>query len=1002
MGERGRNCHSPETIQRLKAAALRTHGEVTDVPESISRRELMIRLMGASAALALGLSGCERKPKRKIISRAVGPEYQTPGEALYYSSTWTEGSYPYGIVVKTVDGRPIKIEGNPDHPVNAGTSSAAMQASILSLYDPDRLRQPTAGEQNLTWKEVDERVVEALRKAGSVVLLVPSTLGPSERELLGRFMVLTKNPKYFVFEAVHDGPRRAAWKKAYGLMGELLPRYDRAQIIVSIDSDFLGNDGVTLESTRHFSQGRILDDAQHKTADPSRLYVAESVMSLTGSNADQRLALRPSQMLAVTEALRAALKGDSGPLDKLSSGSTKSAAFLNALVVDLRANKGRSLVVAGGHLPEAVHASVAMLNDELESSGKTLEWHLAPRTSEVSDPKEIEAALDAGPNVLICWDVNPVYAWAGDGFDKLIRKAGLSIGHGAYLDETLSACDLALPSNHNLESWNDAAPREGVASLCQPVIAPLFDTRQTADSILKWAQALSPEGDQIRLAKDWHGFVRERWKRRLEPEGGSSDAARQRAWEGALRLGGRFTTSNASLPPVNRALAEGVVGGASAAEGFELVIHPHHAVADGRYGNNGWLHELPDPVSKLVWDNAASVSPGTAKQLAASEGDLLTISVGETTLNLPALIQPGMPDNVVAVSLGYGRTAGGVIASEAAGVRVSPLLSKDDPAAPRLARKVSVAKGTGSRKLVRTQKEFSLHGRPIVLDGTLAEYRHAADFVKHKLPHHPKSELNTPWDYSNGPKWGMVIDLNRCVGCSACMIACQAENNIPIVGREECSVGREMHWMRLDRYETDDKVHHQPMLCQHCDDAPCEIVCPVNATTHSPDGLNEMTYNRCVGTRYCANNCPYKVRRFNFLRYQDAQLRDPVQELAFNPHVTVRGVGVMEKCTFCVQRLSEAKYKAKNKNKSKDKSDWKMPPNAVQPACAQACPAQAIVFGNVNEKADNATKARACKRAFHVLEEINIKPNVSYLARVRNPNPAAEDPSKDPEKGGHA
>jgi molybdopterin-containing oxidoreductase family iron-sulfur binding subunit len=1038
------NHRSFETMRLLKEAALPTHVENFALPDGFTRRGMLQALMGASAALALGAGGCERKPKRKIVSRVVGPEYQKPGMPLYYSSTWMEGSCPYGLVVKTVDGRPIKIEGNPEHPVNQGASSPAMQASLLSLYDPDRLRSPRRGGQSVTWAEADEQIVAAIRDASSVVLITRASLGPSERAIIDEFRRASTHPPavppgrgdehrrghpnthHFVHETAHDNPRRAAWKKVYGVDGEVLPRFDRAKVIVSLDSDFLGTDGAVLENIRTFTQGRMLDDAAHGQAEISRLYVLESTMTLTGSNADHRIRLRPSLMGAVAKALRQVVRrpqGDDATSDEMARRASQAAkwdrrlrelatqhnldqAILEALARDLRAARGEALVVAGPHLPESVHADVALLNADLGSPERTLAWNPLPATLPVTDPAEVEAVLEQGVDVVICLGVNPVYDWPGRDFKALLGKAGLSIGHGLYHDETLWACSLSLPSNHNLESWNDAEPRDGLKTLCQPVIAPLFDTRQEAESLFAWTRALSGPNDDIRRLEDWHDYLQRRWQRRLvavAPTSRRSDTGEtpvpqlgagreetqrlqcKRAWEDALRSGGQLQVKATLFPTLHRRAAEAIAQTTHPRGGdYELVIFPHPAVYDGRFANNGWLQELPDPVSKLVWENVASMSPRTAEKLGATEGDMVALSVGNGSIELPVLIQPGASDGVVATTLGHGHTQGGRVSLEAGGTNVAPLLGQSDPAAPRLAIDVKVRKTGGSRKPVRTQKQFSMHGRPIVLDGTLDEYRSDAAFVKHKRHLPAPADLNEPYDYSKGHKWAMAVDLGACVGCNACVTACQAENNIPIVGRQECKVGREMHWIRIDRYHEGDqdnpRIHHQPMLCQHCDNAPCESVCPVNATSHSPEGLNEMTYNRCVGTRYCSNNCPYKVRRFNFLRYQAMRLHDPVQELAFNPQVTVRGVGVMEKCTFCVQRIYEAKFKVLNKG-------GRLADGAIQTACQQACPAQAIVFGDANDPNSRLAKLRSSPRAFHVLEELNVKPNVTYLARVRNPNP---------------
>jgi molybdopterin-containing oxidoreductase family iron-sulfur binding subunit len=658
--------------------------------------------------------------------------------------------------------------------------------------------------------------------------------------------------------------------------------------------------------------------------------------------------------------------------------------------------------VAGEHQPQIVHAAVALINEALQSPGNTQVWNRRPASLEVSDPAKVEAELNKGVDVLIMLDVNPVYDWPGGGFSALLNKAKLSIGYGLYNDETISTCDYSLPQTHNFESWSDAAPRAGLQSLCQPVIAPLYNARQGAESLLMWIKAHQTDSKRIADAEDWHSFVKSRWTARFMRQNNAADPQKlQTFWEAKLRDGFWEQKVESALPKLNSAKARGLFTSAVKTGPFEVVIRPHHAVYDGRFTNNGWLREWPDPVSKLVWDNAASISPATAAKLSIQEGDHLQVGTHGGSVTMAALIQPGMADSVVALSLGHGRISGGTLVAEAPGVGVAPLLGNKLLGAPQLSYDAAVQKIAGHTTLVRTQNEFSMREninskdnlklRPIVQDISLDEYHHAADAVKHKHHLPAPTDLYEPIDYSKGHKWAMSIDLNRCTGCSGCMVACQAENNIPIVGKEECDNGREMHWIRLDRYEDYEEadletkenptVRTQPMLCQHCDNAPCENVCPVNATTHSPDGLNEMAYNRCVGTRYCSNNCPYKVRRFNFLRYQKAQLRDPVQELAFNPQVTVRGVGVMEKCSFCVQRINTARYDAQNNDKP-------LKDGAFQSACQQACPAGAIVFGDMNAAKSQVARAHQSQRSFFVLEELNVKPNVAYQARVRNPNQA--------------
>ncbi|MBN1443869.1 MAG: 4Fe-4S dicluster domain-containing protein [Planctomycetes bacterium] len=995
--------------------------------------------MAASALLAAGGAGCDRKPRRKIVSMAEAPEYQKPGIPLRYASTWTEGRIPYGMMVKTVDGRPVKIEGLPGHPLNRGASSAQMQASILSLYDPDRLRSPVRRGRRIGWEEADREIVDALRGANSVLLITRSTLGPSERAIVARFLQACPAARHIVHETIHDGPRRAAWKKIYRTDGELTPDFAKARIALSLDSDFLGTDGDVLRAARDFASTRNLWGADPRGSRLSRLYVVESSLSVTGSNADHRLPLKPSAMLPLVRALRSALGGDGARLDELVKEAKLDGALLAALVKDLKEHRGESVVVAGPHLSEAAHAAVALLNQEIEAGGKTLSWNPSPAALPVDPMTAIEQAargeqrIDAiiflGVNLAHDWDAGRGGGEATDRFARLISRANLTVGHGACEDETLSACELALPSAHNLESWNDAMPLPGLHALCQPVIAPIFDARQEAESLLVWTRMLAPGDAELAACPDWHAFVRGRWTREVLSSSGDPRAA----WEDALRRGLAGSPLASHLPPLDRKAAEALAaaeGGPAPAGGLELVVLPHHAAHDGRFASSGWLQELPDPVSRLVWDNGAAISPQTARDLGVEEGDWieLSLSAGRPALDggarsedgarsesviLPVLVQPGVARGVVATTLGQGRTRGGaagtgvgfntarLVALAAETAQPSPWFSMSIAARALSAEERKRRDLPRKHSFVRTQKTFSMHDRPIVRHGTFEEYRTDPSFAK-KRSHVPElRQLDEEFDYSAGPKWEMAIDLNACTGCGACVIACQAENNIPVVGKEECALGREMHWIRIDRYEggadaeANPHVYQQPMLCQHCDNAPCETVCPVNATTHSPEGLNEQVYNRCVGTRYCANNCPYKVRRFNFYDYQGRQLRESVQELVFNPQVTVRSRGVMEKCTFCVQRISEVTFRLKSAGKE-------VPDGAIRTACQQACPAEAIVFGNANDPGSKVARMRASSLAYRVLEELNVRPGITYLARVihSHPDAAGGDPGEKEESHG--
>jgi len=985
----------PEATAAGRSAAAHPNASCTT-----TRRDVL-KLMAASAILAVGGPGCDRKPYRQIVGMHESPEYQHPGAALYYASTWTDGAVPYGMKIKTLDGRPIKIEGLPDHPLNRGTASAAMLGSILSLYDPERLRGPRREGKEINWEEADSAVTDALRRASSVLLLTRATLGPSERAIVERFLAACPAARHMVYEPLNDAPRRSAWRTVYGADGEVWPRLSRAKVIVSLDADFLGVDGAVLDQIGDFAATRRLDPAAPDPKALSRLYVIESGMTVTGSNADHRIPLKPSAIGPLAEALRAALAGNEQPLAAFRDAhrlSTEAQEILGALLKDLRAHEGRAVVLGGAHLPEGVHASVALLNQEIGAPGKTLAWNPAPATLPVDAPEEIAAALAKGVDVLVTLGVNPIYDWPGGDRDGLFAKADLTVGHGLHLDETLAACTLALPSCHNLESWNDRAPLPGLTTLCQPVIAPLFDSRQEAESLLRWTSALAPEDEELKKAAGcWHDYLKNRWQNGTLAGAGEP----QLAWEAALRKGMAGSAAIPAFPALRRNEAEQLAaigaagsGAPSATHGtdanaFELAIQPHHALWDGRFASIGWLHELPDPVSRLVWDNAASIAPATAERLGVTEGDWVALEHAGRVLRLPALVQPGVADGVVTTTLGHGRSASPVVGT-GRGFNVAALLGAGITGhlAQVTLRALTPAEREAQEaprfQLVRTQKAFSQQGRPIVIHASAKDLATDPACVKHRFHIPELKQLDNDWDYSGGPKWGMAIDLGACVGCGACVTACQAENNIPIVGKEECAVGREMHWIRIDRYDEGDganpRVHQQPMLCQHCDNAPCESVCPVNATAHSHEGLNEQVYNRCVGTRYCANNCPYKVRRFNFYNYTKRLHKDTVQELAYNPQVTVRSRGVMEKCTFCVQRINEVKFKLKNEGRE-------VPDGAIQPACQQACPAGAIVFGNLNDPESRVVRMGGSNLAYKVLEELNVRPNVAYLARIANPHP---------------
>ena len=986
--------HAKES-RPLAGAEIPVREEATSPPsaDGMSRRAAL-KTLSAGALLAVA-AGCTRKPERRIVSLAEQPEYQKPGIPLHYASTWTEGMWPYGIMVKAVDGRPVKIEGLPDHPLNRGRSSAWMQASLLSLYDPERLRTPLVDGAEATWEAADEKVVEALRGASSVLVLTRSTVGPTERGLLTRFLRVARGVRHLVHEGACDPSVRDALREIHGTDGIPVPDLSRARIVLSLGCDFLGTDGESIGAARDFAARRVVH-GDARAADLSRLYVAESAMTTTGSNADHRIPLKPTQLQAFAVALLDAVEG------KTPADVPGDRGVFDALVSDLKANPGAAVVLAGERQLPAIHAAAALLNDALGAHGKTVGWNAEPPTLPVDPPGVIADALKEKPDVVLLLGVNPVHDFPGGGFAELLAGAQLSVGHGLTRNETLAACDVALPSAHNLESWNDRTPLPGIDSLVQPLIAPLYGGRQEADSVLTWAKALAPDDAHWKFAADFHDLVKGRWGAIL----GSSEEA---AWEDALRRGLAGKARPVRHPALDKARAEemarGVPAGVSG-PGYELLLAPDPTLYDGRFAGNAWLQELPDPVSRLVWDNAAQVSPATAAKLGIADGDWVTLKVGAKTLEAPALVQPGTAPDTVVLPLGLGRTAGAGT-GDGVGFNAASLIGIGNHTFQAAGVQIGIT-GRASHKLVRTQTSFSQTDeynrdpRPIALSGTKTEYVADNAFVS-KQVHVPdlNRQLHGEFDYTQAPKWEMAIDLSACIGCGACTIACQAENNIAVVGKDECGMGRDMAWIRIDRYEAGDpenpEVTQQPMLCQHCDNAPCENVCPVNATVHGPEGLNQQVYNRCVGTRYCANNCPYKVRRFNYYAYQKNAIEDANQELMYNPQVTVRMRGVMEKCTFCVQRINAAKFAASNAGEE-------VADGAVVPACQQACPANAIVFGNRNDEKSEIAARRASPLGYRVLEELNVRPNVTYLARVRNPAPGTEAASGEAAhdgEGGH-
>jgi len=967
----------------------------------ISRRKFLA-LVGASAALAG--AGCSDYPdKGEIIPYNKKPEEVTIGKANHYASTSTACSHTCGVLIKTREGRPIKVDGNPDHPVSKGKVCLKCQAEILNLYDPERLTDPlqkvgVGSFEKISWKKVDEAILASLTFAGDkeIAIVAQSINSPSTLKVLDDFAIKFPTTKIYSYELFNDEVKNTAWKKCYGTGSFPLIKWNEAKIIVALESDFLGSEGNRVENSALFVEGRDVD----KIKNFNRLYVIEGNLSLTGINSDYRIPLRPHAQLELVFSLISEVSKKIGKGSSLSN-SLSLADFsnkynvplkkLNSLVSDLVKNAGKSIVHSGTTLTEEVHIAVNYLNNMLGNNSlfrtETAEVSLFPFTQK-SDWDNLVSKMNAGEvDTIIHFNSNPVFHLADDyDYEQALSKVSTVISLSEKENESSHLANYVLPINHDFESWGDYKTRTGFYSLQQPVIAPIYNTRQKEAILLSWIDGRSDSYSE----KLYHEYLMKRWKDEVYPK---LDAALpfDRFWFALLHDGvinvkeapisiGSFNSS--ALAVLNSYKAD--------SSKYSIVLKNNYSIGDGRFADNGWLQEMPHPVSKITWDNYAAVSFKTAKELTLKNNDLVEIKVGSRKLKIPVFLQPGSADNTFTIELGYGRRKTGVVGTDV-GFDASSLLSRTNSSSPFLLNG-DVSKVGGTHELATAQEHHMFDNeltkdaaikRKVVREGTVAQYLKNPKF----LHDGPEVELHTVYPFIEYPgvKWGMSIDLNKCLGCGDCVVACTAENNVPIVGKDQVAKGREMQWIRIDRYYSgsvdDPNTNLQPMLCQHCDHAPCENVCPVVATSHSPDGLNQMAYNRCVGTRYCSNNCPYKVRRFNYFNYRDF-FKDSYQQnesfnLIYNPEVTVRSRGVMEKCTFCIQRIMDAREEAIRQNKNLKGSD-------VRTACQDACPTTAIQFGDINDKESEFHKYRNHDLGYYVLEELNIKPNVTYIAKLRN------------------
>ncbi|HEX7492839.1 MAG TPA: 4Fe-4S dicluster domain-containing protein [Bacteroidales bacterium] len=943
-----------------------------------SRRDFL-KLCGFSFAAAT-LASCRQKISKAIPYVTVPPE-MIPGASLNYASSYLNGSEYCSILVKTRDGRPIKIEGNPESSITRGGTTARIQASVLDLYDGNRFHGPLKEGKSVSWDSIDGEIAGKLQKVveekGTIVLLTPTIYSPFTETVINGFIKKFPGTQWIQHDAISYSAILEANKISFGV--QVIPdyRFDKADLIVSSGADFLGTWLSPLEYTRQFSSRRIPENEMNW------LIQLESNLSLTGCNADKRIQIKPSQETVILlNIYRDILKS----VENRSIDVPVSPVEVREISGKLLSSKGKSLVISGSNIKQ-VQLLVNEINRLLGNIGQTILFDSFLRTHAAidSDMENLIGKMKKGNvNALLIWNVNPVYNWYNsDSFTEGLKKVGLTVNLSGSPDETNKLVQFICPDNHYLESWGDAEPKREHFSLMQPAIGNIFDTRQMTDSLLKWS------GSSLQS----YGFLHAYWVENMMP--------RQAEFNDPVVFFDRMIQKGTFEPPV-RGVGKAVkeynpaafnhsyvkVSEGSDKTTTEIVFYETVALGEGRQSNNPWLQELPDSVSKICWDNFAAVSPLQSKENNWNEGDILKLG----NVELPVHIQPGQAYGTIGVALGYGRSNCGKV-GDGVGINVWPLLTTDEGNIVCRTKLDRIEKTGKIYLFAQTQTHHSMEGRALVREAVLEDFRKnpAAGNELHAYNIEHNKSLYKMRTYPHH-HWGMAIDLSRCTGCATCVIACQAENNVPVVGKEEVHRVHEMHWMRIDRYftgeEENPEVVFQPVLCQHCQNAPCENVCPVAATNHSSEGLNQMIYNRCFGTRYCNNNCPYKVRRFNWFNFSGAgtltgNLRDKegmtgdLRKMVLNPDVTVRGQGVIEKCSFCIQRIQAAKLNAKYENRA-------IHENEIQTACSQSCPANAIVFGDMNDDQSELKKLMNSERRYNLLEELYTMPSVNYLTKIKN------------------
>ena len=937
--------------------------------DSASRRGFL-KLMGASLALA-GMTACTKQPLEPIVPYVRQPEEVIPGRPLFFATAFTLGGYASPVLVESHMYRPTKIEGNDQHPASLGGTDVFAQASMLEMYDPDRSQTITFLGDVRTWAGFIEAVrgplsaQKALQGAG-IRILTQTISSPTLADQLRNLLKIYPQAKWHVYEPINRDNVYAGAQMVFGQPVETQYKLENADVIVSLDADFLY--AAFPGSTRY-----IRDFAKRRNPDGNmnRLYVVESTASSSGAKADHRLPLRAGEMGKFASMLAFALMANSNLPE------SEHSAFAKSVASDLAVHHGASVVIPGDHQPPIVHAWAHVINQALGNVGKTVFYTDPVNANPINQTeslKDLVADMRAGKvDMLVILGGNPAYDAPADfGFADALKNTNipLRVHFGLYQNETAELCQWHVNEAHYLEAWGDARAYDGTVSIVQPLIAPLYGGKGAHEFVAALSGQASASG---------HDIVQAYWQK--QHPGSDFDSL----WRKSLHDG--WMEGTAFPPKVVSAKTPSSQASSSAdANSIELNLRRDPSIYDGRFANNGWLQELPNPMSKMTWDNPVLIGPAMAERLQLKSEDMIELELNGKKLTAPVWVQAGHPDNAVTAFLGYGRRRAGRVGT-GAGFDMYPLRYS---ATPWSASGVVIRKTGDTYKLATTlgyqTMETPVGARPLVRAASLDEYKKEPNFAQEEEPPHGLT-LYPDYPYkSEAYAWGMAIDLNACVGCNNCIVACQSENNIAVVGKEQVVRGRHMHWLRVDAYYQGDrgnpKAYFQPVPCMHCENAPCEVVCPVGATVHSSEGLNDMVYNRCVGTRYCSNNCPYKVRRFNFLLFQD--WTTPQFKMMRNPNVSVRSRGVMEKCSYCVQRINLRRIDA-------EREDRKIRDDELQSACQQSCPADAIVFGNINDPNSRVSKLKAQARNYSLLADLNTRPRTTYLAEIRNPNPELKE-----------